>query len=370
MATTLLKTPPTLSAPAAYTSGTTAHKSHNFTRVSFISNRLPVIRCRIYNSGFKRSSFKSLSRSDPKFLTFAVDGEIAEAQTETQEKDPAPAQGSEPEIEENTDGVIDVDSSSETEDTVPEEPTSVVVASLNQYKEALANNDDSKIAEVESFLKTIEDEKIELESKVATLSEELSYEKDRVLRIIADFDNFRKRTERERASLVSNAQGEVVESLLGVLDNFERAKAQIKIETEGEEKVNNSYQSIYKQFVEILGSLGVVPVETVGKPFDPMVSSRVGSKFSRVIDELFEKLYKVLHEAIMREDSTEYEDGVVIEEYRKGFQLGERLLRPSMVKVSAGPGPAKPETEAQSEDQEEDNTNNQEGSSDTSVDSA
>ncbi|WP_348235566.1 nucleotide exchange factor GrpE, partial [Salmonella enterica] len=76
-------------------------------------------------------------------------------------------------------------------------------------------------------------------------------------------------------------------------------KAQIKVETEGEEKITNSYQSIYKQLVEILVSLGVVPVETVGKPFDPM-----------------------LHEAIMREDSAEYEEGVVIEEFSKGFQLG------------------------------------------------
>lgn len=55
-----------------------------------------------------------------------------------------------------------------------------------------------------------------------------------------------------------------------------------------------------------------------------------------------------LHEAIMREESTEYEDGVIIEQYRKGFQLGDRLLRPSMVKVSAGPGPAKPEAVVQS----------------------
>ncbi|XP_019089123.1 PREDICTED: ankyrin repeat-containing protein At2g01680-like [Camelina sativa] len=67
--------------------------------------------------------------------------------------------------------------------------------------------------------------------------------------------------------------GEVVENLLDVLDNFERAKSQIKVETEGEERITNSYQSIYKQFVEILGSLGVIHVETVGKQFDPMVSS-------------------------------------------------------------------------------------------------
>ncbi|KAF2288126.1 hypothetical protein GH714_004569 [Hevea brasiliensis] len=155
---------------------------------------------------------------------------------------------------------------------------------------------------------------------VASLTEELSIEKDQVLRISADFDNFRKRTERERLSLVTNAQGEVVESLLPILDNFERAKSQIKLDTEGEAKINNSYQSIYKQFLEILGSLGVLSVETRGNPFDPL-----------------------LHEAIMREDSVEFEEGIILEEFRKGFKLGDRLLRPSMVKVSSGPGPAKPQ---------------------------
>lgn len=151
-------------------------------------------------------------------------------------------------------------------------PASAIVASLQSYKEALASNDESKVAEIESFLKSIEDEKLGLERKVVSLSEELSAERDRVLRISADFENFRKRTDRERVSVVTNAQGEVVESFLSVLDNFERAKTQIKVETEGEEKINNSYQSIYKQFMEILTSLGVFPVETVGNPFDPSVS--------------------------------------------------------------------------------------------------
>ncbi|XVF56757.1 hypothetical protein PTKIN_Ptkin06aG0145500 [Pterospermum kingtungense] len=72
--------------------------------------------------------------------------------------------------------------------------------------------------------------------------------------------------------------------------------------------------------MEILGSLGLEPVETVGNPFDPM-----------------------LHEAIMLEDSTEFEEGIILQEFRKGFKIGEKLLRPSMVKVSAGPGPVKPE---------------------------
>ncbi|GAV87436.1 GrpE domain-containing protein [Cephalotus follicularis] len=230
----------------------------------------------------------------------------------------------EPQIENSSDGAVGVeDAISDVDGSGVEEiPASAVMVSLQSYKEALASGDETKATEIERFLKSIEDEKVILEIKVATLSEELSVEKDRILRISADFDNFRKRTERDRLSLVTNTQGELLENFLPVLDNFERAKTQIKVETDGEEKINNSYQSIYKQFVEILVSLGVVPVETVGKPFDPL-----------------------LHEAIMREDDSEFEEGVIIQEFRKGFKIGDRLLRPSMVKVSAGPGPAKPEKE-------------------------
>ncbi|XP_009126204.1 protein GrpE [Brassica rapa] len=258
----------------------------------------------------RRASLRSVSGGYPlRLLNFAP---FASGESETTETE---VESNEPQVQE-TDGAVGVES----EDTSTEEEgeAAVTIALLSSYKEALAENNEEKIAEIEASLKSIEDEKFQLEDKVASLTNELSVERDRLIRISADFDNFRKRTERERLNLVSNAQGEVVESLLAVLDNFERAKSQIKVETEGEEKVTNSYQSIYKQFVEILGSLGVVTVETVGKQFDPM-----------------------LHEAIMREDSAEYEEGIILEEYRKGFLLGERLLRPSMVKVSAGPGPEK-----------------------------
>ncbi|KVH99443.1 GrpE nucleotide exchange factor [Cynara cardunculus var. scolymus] len=102
-----------------------------------------------------------------------------------------------------------------------------------------------------------------------------------------------------------------------MVDNFERAKQQLKLETEQEKKIDASYQGIYKQFVEIMRSLHVAAVPTVGKAFDPSV-----------------------HEAIAREESKEFNEGTVIEEFRRGFVLGERLLRPAMVKVSAGPGPA------------------------------
>ncbi|KAH1083011.1 hypothetical protein J1N35_022772 [Gossypium stocksii] len=223
----------------------------------------------------------------------------------------------EPQTEDSSD--VDVaaedDTAADESSDVEETSSSAISSLLQSYKEALASNDESKVADIEALLKSIEDEKVDLEKKMASLSEELSTEKDRVLRIGVDFDNFRKRTERERLSLVANAQGEVLENLLPVLDNFERAKAQIKVKTEGEEKINNSYQSIYKQFMEILGSLGVEPVDTVGNPFDPM-----------------------LHEAIMQEDSTEFEEGIILHEFQKGFKLGDWLLRPAMVKVSAGPG--------------------------------
>ncbi|KAJ4849378.1 hypothetical protein Tsubulata_019096 [Turnera subulata] len=289
-----------------------------------------------------------------KLVPFSSQGETG-TETETTE-----AQSNTP--EDSSDGAAGVEDAVGVEDVATEvedasstekasdsddAPPSVIISSLQAYKEALASNNESQIAEIEAFLKSFEDEKTETQKKVAALTEELAAERDRVLRISADFDNFRKRTERERLSLVTNSQGEVVEKFLPVLDNFERAKTQIKAETEGEAKINNSYQSVYKQFMEILGSLRVVPVDTVGNPFDPM-----------------------LHEAIMRDESTEFEEGVIIEEYQKGFKLGDRLLRPSMVKVSAGPGPAKPEQAGSLEEADVEGQPNEEGSTEAVSESA
>ncbi|XP_047324073.1 protein GrpE-like [Impatiens glandulifera] len=197
---------------------------------------------------------------------------------------------------------------------------------INVYKEAILEGDEKTIAEVEAFITALEKERDALSQKFSAFSGEISSGKDKYIRLQADFDNFRKRSEKERLTTRSNAQGEVIESLLPLVDSFERAKHQLKPESEKEKKIDNSYQGIYKQFVEIMRSISVAAVPTVGKPFDPSV-----------------------HEAIAREQSLEFKEGIVMEEVRRGFILGGRLLRPAMVKVSSGPGNKKKVSETSDE---------------------
>ncbi|KAK2659583.1 hypothetical protein Ddye_006116 [Dipteronia dyeriana] len=186
---------------------------------------------------------------------------------------------------------------------------------IKAYKGAIYYGDEKTISDIEARISVIDNEKNELLEKVSTFSAEITSGKEKFIRLQADFDNFRKRLEKERLNIRSDAQGEVMQSLLVMVDSFERAKQQVKPETEMEKIIDTSYQGIYKQFVEIMRSLKMAIVPTVGKPFDP-----------------------ALHEAIAREESEEFKEGIVIEEFRRGFLLGDRLLRPATVKVSAGPG--------------------------------
>lgn len=182
------------------------------------------------------------------------------------------------------------------------------IFSPDDPQEAAVNEIDQEIQQMS---------KQSVDSEVRTLSSEASLAtlKDQYLRLNADFDNFRRRTKDEKEVLKDNIRGDIVTSLLPVVDNFELARTQVKAETEGEQKINNSYQSLYKQFVDFLRSLGVEAVPTVGQPFDPN-----------------------FHEAIMKEASNEVPDNTVLMEFRKGFKIGNSLLRPAMVKVSENNG--------------------------------
>ncbi|GLT84976.1 hypothetical protein SLE2022_031810 [Rubroshorea leprosula] len=186
---------------------------------------------------------------------------------------------------------------------------------IGSYKEALLNGDDKTVSDIEDIICTVENEKNEFKQKVLALSSEINSGKEKFIRLQADFDNFRKRTEKERLTIRSDAQREVIESLLAMVDSFEKAKQQIKLGTEKEKKIDTSYRGIYRQFVEVLRSFRVSVVPTIGKPFDPSV-----------------------HEAIGREASEEFKEGIVIQEFQRGFLLRDQLLRPARVKVSSGAG--------------------------------
>ncbi len=134
--------------------------------------------------------------------------------------------------------------------------------------------------------------------------------KDRLLRTLADFDNFRRRAERDRSEYVQFAAMEIVRDLLPVLDDFRRA---MKVETVGKEYAKG-IELIYQRLFETLKKAGLEPIEAAGKQFDPN-----------------------LHQAVDRAESEELPDQTVLEEYQSGYNFKGKLLRPAMVKVAVKP---------------------------------
>lgn len=155
-----------------------------------------------------------------------------------------------------------------------------------------------------------------LQAQLDDLNQQFEALKTQSMRMAADFDNFRKRTAKEKEDLEHQIKGNTLKELLPVVDNFERARSQIKPQNDGEMSIHRSYQGVYKQLVDCLKRIGVSPMRAEGTEFDPN-----------------------LHEAVMRESTDEYPEGVVIEQLMRGYLLGERVLRHAMVKVAAAPMP-------------------------------
>jgi molecular chaperone GrpE len=133
---------------------------------------------------------------------------------------------------------------------------------------------------------------------------------DRLLRAQAEFQNLRKRTERERVELFEYASMEAVRVLLPVLDDFERA-----MKTESSDKeYSTGIELIYSRFYETLKKLGLEPLESRGKPFDPQ-----------------------LHHAVDMVETDEAPDHTVLDEFQRAYNFKGRLLRPAMVKVAVQP---------------------------------
>ena len=147
--------------------------------------------------------------------------------------------------------------------------------------------------------------------ELAEQSEQLDAFKKRYMGLAAEFDNFRKRTQREKEEQEKVIKGKTISELLAVVDNFERARTQIKPSSDGENDIHKSYQGVYKSLVDSLKRLGVAPMRPEGKVFDPQY-----------------------HEAMLREPTNDHPEDTVIEELVRGYVLDDLVLRHAMVKVA------------------------------------
>lgn len=138
---------------------------------------------------------------------------------------------------------------------------------VESYKKAFLTGNEKIASQIEETIQLKENEKNKLVQKVSTLSVDKVSVKEQYLRLQADFDNFRKRCDKERIGIQTDAQLGFIKKLLLMADSFERVKRQIEVASEKEKKIDVSYLSIYKQFVETLRSHQVSVVATVGKPY-------------------------------------------------------------------------------------------------------
>lgn len=148
----------------------------------------------------------------------------------------------------------------------------------------------------------------ELLAEVTRLQADLQETQNRLLRATADFDNFRRRARQEKEELGKYAALKMIQEILPVLDNFQLA---LTVENTDAQALQQGIEMVFRQFLAILEREGLTGIEAVGQRFDPN-----------------------FHEAVLQVESSEHEPGTVVEELRKGYILYDKVVRPSMVKVS------------------------------------
>ncbi len=153
-----------------------------------------------------------------------------------------------------------------------------------------------------------------LEQRVQELEQENEELQNRLLRLQADFDNYRKRMRSEMSEVQERANVELLQKILPVLDNLKRAALAAE-ETAEEGSIKEGVQMITKQLEDLLEKEGVTPIECEGQPFDP-----------------------TCHDAVVQEPSDDHPPNTVLEELQKGYRLKDKVLRPSIVKVSSEEG--------------------------------
>lgn len=174
-------------------------------------------------------------------------------------------------------------------------------------EDAAEGSEEEAPEEAASEAAAMQEEIEALKGQVEKLTGDLQEKKDRLLRLQADFDNFRRRSAKEREEISAVVTQNFCKDMLPLLDNFERAMA---AETKDVEAFQKGVKMIFTQFQEVLKKNGLEQIEAVGQKFDPN-----------------------FHQAVMRVEDPEKEDDTVAQELQKGYMVKGRVIRPSMVQV-------------------------------------
>jgi molecular chaperone GrpE len=194
------------------------------------------------------------------------------------------------------------------ETTVPEE----VIADLTD--QTLADDGPADVGLGAGSANGVGNDVATLRAQLAEANRRADAEHDAFLRARADYQNFKRRAEDERESIRSLIASDLLKNLLPVVDNFERALA-AATQTQDYDKLISGVNAVYRQLQDFLAKEGVETIEAVNQPFDPN-----------------------LHDAVMRDETSDQPDNTVVEELQKGYALRGRVLRPTMVKVATGGG--------------------------------
>jgi len=179
---------------------------------------------------------------------------------------------------------------------------------ISQTTETELNNENNAQDEQTNEVELTAEEK--LSAEVAELKAKLEEEENRFLRLRADFDNLRRRTQLDREAAEKYRAQKLLTDLLPVIDNFERA-LQVEVSSDDAQALYKGIEMVYKTFIEATKQEGLEVIPAEGQVFDPTV-----------------------HQAVMQEADSEKESGIVLRELQKGYKLKDRVLRPSMVSVN------------------------------------
>lgn len=170
-------------------------------------------------------------------------------------------------------------------------------------KEVLESAESQETAENDESDTQITDE-------ISSLKAELDKVNNQYIRLAADFDNYRKRQMQEREALLKYGAEETLKKMIEALDNIDRAKASVE-NVEDVNTVKDSYNLVFKQIYDVLQKIGLEVIDTKDKEFDPN-----------------------MHEAVMQTPTSDYPENTIIAELQKGYKLGDKVLRPSLVNVA------------------------------------